>query len=296
MTRGIVLFAVNNSKINYVQLAVVASKFIKHNMPGTDICLISDTASIQYWESSTGDQLSCHFTFVKKIPETFQERFSNSRQYRDTRYYKVQDSFRNESRPLVYELSPFDETLLLDADYLIMSDSLSAVWGNSEDFMINERATNLLHGALAPAEIRLNPLGIKMYWATAIYFKKCERAALLFSLVEHIKDNWAFYKLTYSLEGGLYRNDFAFSIALHILNGLVETPTSVASLPDDCILTALDTDQFFKIHSPSEVSFFANDQNESWKFYVSRIKGVNVHCMNKISLMNNMDSILKVLA
>jgi hypothetical protein len=195
----------------------------------------------------------------------------------------------------VYDLSPFEETLLLDSDYLICNDSLKHVWGSVEEIMINRSAIGLNHQPLVGQEFRLNPFGIKMYWATAIYFKKGEKARTLFKLVDHIKDNWEFYKLTYDFGGNLFRNDFAFSIAIHILNGFVESDDYVVSLPDPSILTALDFDQFYKINSPSDLSFFMNDKAETWKFYTTRLKGLNVHCMNKISLINSMPRIMEVL-
>jgi hypothetical protein len=134
-----------------------------------------------------------------------------------------------------------------------------------------------------------------MYWATAIYFKKSEKAEQLFNLVEYIKQNWTFYKLTYDFPGSLFRNDYAFSIAIHILNGFVDTDEYFPSLPDDAILTSLDCDQFFKIKSSNEMVLFANDKKETWKFYASKIKGLNIHCMNKISLLNHADEIMEVL-
>jgi hypothetical protein len=295
MTRGVVLFGVNNTKIDYVQLCVMAAAFVKKNMPGTSVSLITDEPSYYAQESKGKWSLSDFFDNVVMVPSQFKENFSNARKYKDTRYYGIEAAFRNESRSLIYELTPYDETLLIDSDYLVCNNSLSAVWGSSEDVMINTNATGLLHNKLEGAEFRLNPFGIKMYWATVIYFKKNERAKLLFDLVEHIKENWDFYKLTYDFPGHLYRNDYAFSIAIHILNGFVESDEVVSPLPDDSIFTALDTDQFFKIRSPSDMSFFANDTKETWKFYATRIKGLNVHCMNKLSLLNNMDSIMEVL-
>ena len=296
MLKGIVLFGVNNSRVDYIQLAVMAAAFIKKNMPGTDICLITDIHSQRHHEGKKIYPLSKFFSNVVILSEDIKETFENKRAYRDTRYYHVDDKFRNETRSLVYDLSPFDETLLLDTDYLICNNVLSSVWGCDEDVMINRNAIGLLHDPLKSEEFRLNPFGIKMYWATAIYFKKGPKAELLFNLVQHIKENWDFYKLTYDFPGGLFRNDYAFSIAIHILNGFVESNDYVSSLPDDTILTGMDIDQFYGIHSPNELSMFINDKSETWKFYATRLKGLNVHCMNKLSLLNHMDTIMEVLA
>lgn len=293
--RGIVIFGVNNAKVDYIQLAVMAAAFIKKNMPGTNVCLVTDMHSKLYHDGKGRWFLNDYFSDIVILPEDTVEQFENSRAYKDTRYYSFKDRFRNESRTSAYDLSPYDETLLIDSDYLICNNSLSTVWGSVEEFAINKNAIGLFHEELTGAEFRLNPFGIKMYWATVIYFKKTEKAKTLFKLVDHIKDNWDFYKLTYDFPGSMFRNDYAFSIAIHIMNGMTEQDACVVSLPDPSILSALDTDQFFKIRSPSDMSFFVNDLKESWKFKVSRTKGLNVHCMNKLSLINNMENIMEVL-
>lgn len=294
MSHGIVLFGINNTAVNYVQLAVMAAAFIKNNMPNTNVCLITDKQSKEYYEQTSKWKLDDFFSHVLLVPEK-QQQFQNTRSYKDTRYYSTPSQFKNESRASVYDLSPFDETLLLDSDYLICNNVLSNVWGSSEEVLINRHAVGLMHNKLHSDEFRLNPFGIRMYWATAIYFRKGDKAEQLFKLVDHIKENWEYYKLTYDFPGNLFRNDYAFSIAIHILNGFIDSTDFFPPLPDDTILTALDTDQFFNISAKDDLSFFANDIKDTWKFYATRTKGLNVHCMNKLSLMNHMDKIMETL-
>ena len=43
----------------------------------------------------------------------------------------------NKSRGDVYSLSPYDENLVIDCDYFVMSNTLDQVWGSESDFMIN---------------------------------------------------------------------------------------------------------------------------------------------------------------
>lgn len=294
MSRGVVLFGINNSKVDYVQLAVMAAAFVRKNMPGIPIALITDQDSRDAQMGKDKWKLD-NIDRVIILPKSEQQ-FENKRTYRDTRYHGVESTFKNETRSSAYELSPFDETLLIDVDYLVCNDALNAVWGNDEDVMINRNATSLLHAPLSGNEYRLNDFGIRMYWATVVYFRKGAKAKLLFDLVDFIKENWQYYVMLYEIPGVLFRNDYAFSIAIHILNGFVDGNDSVAPLPVPSILTAMDTDQFFKIDSPTDLSLFANDPMENWKFYVTKLSGVNVHCMNKLSLLNNMDSIMEVLA
>lgn len=294
MSKGIVIFGINNAKVEYVQLAIICAAFIRKNMPGTNICLITDKESKAYQDGKAGLSTESFFDDIVIMPEETY-RFENKRRYRDTQYYGFDEHFKNEGRASVYDLSPYDETLLVDCDYLICNNVLSHVWGCSEDLMINKAAIDLSHSSLAGDEFRLNAFGIPMYWATIIYFRKGPKAKLLFSLVDHIKENWEFYKLTYDFPGTLFRNDYAFSIALHILNGFNEGNDFATDLPDPVILTAPDTDQFYGISSPTELHMFRQDKKDTWKFLGVKLKGLSVHCMNKLSLLNHTDAIMEVL-
>jgi hypothetical protein len=297
MSRGVVIFGINNAKIEYIQLAQIAAAFVKKNMPGVPVCVITDKDSTrQFIDKKTGSYTK-EFTdcFDDVVLTEHKSDFANERTYRDTRYHSVKDHFKNENRSSVYYLSPYDETLMIDCDYLVCNDSLNTVWGNVEEIMINKNAKTLMHGAMSSYEQRLNAFGIKMYWATVIYFRKGEKAKMLFDLVDHIRDNWEFYKLTYDFPGTLYRNDYAFSIALHILNGFVEDNFAV-DLPNDMILTATDYDQLYGITDAKTLHLFCNDISENWRFYCTKISGINVHCMNKISILNLRKQIMETLS
>ena len=295
--RGILLFAENNERIDYLRLAILCAKCIKNNMGSeTKVSVVTTKGS---WNnlSKVGTELEslAKTLFDKVIFTNNTYDIDNSRIYRDTQYHQVTAQFLNRSRSSAYELSPYDETILIDVDYFVLNGSLNHVWGSNEDFIINKSAKTLLHKPLTGPEFRLNPFGIRMYWATVIYFKKSEKARLIFDLVSHIKEAWNYYRHVYDFPGGLYRNDFSFSIALHMLNGFVDDDSFVKSFSDPEILTAIDTDQLISFDDKNTIRFYANDPVENWKFYVSKIRGVNVHCLNKISILNNFDKILEVL-
>lgn len=298
--RGILLFGIGIGDIDYSKLAIMCAAFIKKNMPHIPICLVSDAPTIARFvvpskdedaPTDYSDELTKWFDDIIVIDQP--QHFENIRAYKDTRYFSVNQQFKNESRSSAYDLSPYQETLLMDCDYLVCNDTLNSVWGSDDDVMMNHKAVGLLHQPLEDEEIRLSPFGIKMYWATIVYFKKCENAKLLFDLVQHIKENWDFYKLVYEFPGTLFRNDYAFSIAIHMLNGF-SNENFVTDLPLPVIFSALDTDQFAGISSPTTLHFFANNTEENWKFVLSKTEGLNVHCMNKISLMHNVEQIMEI--
>lgn len=287
MSRGVVMFGMNNARVDYVQLGIMNLSFIRKNWPSTKVCLITDEASAKDRDLSMFDDVV--------VREESLARFENRRAYRDTQYYSIDAQFKNETRSSVYDLSPYDETILIDSDYLILSDSLKHCWGSEEEILITKHACDLFHSPLASSEQRLNDYGIPMYWATCVYFRKGEKAKRLFDLIDHIKDNWEFYKLTYEFPSALFRNDYAFSIAIHILSGMVEPSNYVAELPDKCLYTSMDCDQFYGISSPSTIHMFHQDRNETWKYYGVKVDGINVHVMNKLSLINNMKEIMETL-
>lgn len=291
--RGILIFAINNKKIDYLKLAYITSLLAIKNLGDVKISIVTDNYSKGWYYK---DNIKKYDAIIDKIITIDDSRDggTNNRVYRDTNYYSISTNFNNMSRSDAYDLSPYDETLLIDVDYLILSDVLNKVWGNVEDLLINCSANNLMHEQLTGPEFRLNDYGIKMYWATIIYFRKSERVKLLFDFVKHIKEHWDFYKLVYEFPGGLYRNDYAFSIAIHVLNGFLENE-EVKSLPDKTIFTLIDKDQLLEIINKKEIKAFINDQKENWKFYISKIRGVDVHCMNKLSLLSKFDNIIKII-
>lgn len=298
--RGVLLFAENNEKINYLKLAILSATCVKNNMGSdTKVSVITNDYSLGWLNEKERATLKRLFDKVIVIDNSMAfdlDKAENVRLYRDTQYYSIKSQFLNKSRSSAYELSPYDETLLVDVDYFVLNNSLNTLWGGIEDFAINKSANSLLHAPLDGPEFRLNPFGIRMYWATVIYFKKCEKSKLIFDLVEHIKETWDYYRHVYDFPAGLYRNDFAFSIALHMLNGFIDDDDFVKSLPDPAILTATDRDQMINFEDKKTISFLANDPRETYKYYVSKVRGVNVHCLNKLSILNKFDSILETLS
>lgn len=289
MSKGIVLFGINNTKINYVRLAEICAMFIHKNMPGTNVSLVTVPSSLEH---ASNKSLFDKIIFINEMKI---DKFENKRKYLDTQYHSVVSNFRNESRSSVYDISPYDETILLDSDYLVCSQLLNNCWGNVEDLMINRDAISMKQEALTGDEFRVSPFGIKMFWATIIYFKKSEKGKLLFDLVEHIKENWIFYKMTYNFPGELFRNDYAFSIALHILNGLNDGHSIAKQLPNPRILTATDRDRLISVNSPTSLTFLIQDKYDVWKYNVTKTDGLDVHCMNKLSMLNNYDKIKEIL-
>jgi hypothetical protein len=176
-----VLFAFNTDTVNYELIAERASRLITRtlNLPVTIIT-----------EMST--------------PQT------NIRQG-----YAHGTQWFNGDRYRAYELSPYDETLLLDSDYLILDNALLTILDSVNDYIIMTNNQNTQQSITG----NMGTLSLNYVWATAIAFKKTQKSKLLFDLVGRIQRNYSYYIKLYNLREQNFRNDYAFAIADNILNG-----------------------------------------------------------------------------
>jgi hypothetical protein len=196
MTRGVILFAFNSPKYNYYEMAKYTAKRIEHflNLPVT---LVTDDDSMPAGEYQFWDKV------VKITPD--------------------KDNFRdwgqwiNKGRYMAYDLSPYDETLLLDVDYVVNSDKLLKIFDFYDDFCCHNRTEYLMLPG-APQEL-LSAYSYETLWATVVAFKKTDRAKQIFDSLRMVQENYDHYANIHSFVGGVFRNDYALTLALKIVNG-----------------------------------------------------------------------------
>jgi hypothetical protein len=215
MTTGALIFARNNEKIDYVSMAKWSARNIQRHL-GIPTHIVTD-------ESEPGNNAR-HFTDVGHV------------------------TWHNLSRMDAYQASPWDQTLLLDADYVVASDQLKALLDSNQDFLAHRLAydvtgMNTFEG--------LNYFGdnrMPMWWATVIMFRRGNHARLIFESMRMIRDNWTHYRNLYKNSKATYRNDHALSIALGMVNGHTldhaGIPWGLASLTPDHQLTQIDQDRY----------------------------------------------------
>jgi len=136
----------------------------------------------------------------------------------------------------------------------------------------------------------IDNFSIPMYWATVVYFRKSNFAENLFTLVSHIKYNYKYYYYLYNCSGNLFRNDFAFSMALHILNGSVAF--DVPSLPIDYLNNSFDLDDIFRVNSHNDVIMYCADAERITNHLLSRFTNTDLHIMNKKAIGRFIDDFL----
>jgi hypothetical protein len=133
---------------------------------------------------------------------------------------------------------------------------------------------------------RIVDTGIDFYWATCVFFRKSTESRLFFDLTKHIQENWNHYRITYGITTSLFRNDFVFSIAAHMLNGF-SSNNYVSKFPGTLFFTT-DRDHILSLDETTAIFLFT-DINNSTNTAAARVEKSNVHIMNKY----NFDRIIK---
>lgn len=194
-SKGIVVFAFNSATVDYVALADQTSR-LTHKTLGLPITLITDL------------EATPKFNYDKVI--RLESKDGNTRT--DLNGKTVE--WRNFGRYIAYDLSPYDETILLDGDYLVLDDSLLKLFEQDFDYQ-------LMHNNRSPAGPSYQLMGsysLPFVWATVVLFRKTEKAKQYFDLISRIQTNYPYYMTLFN-GNGTYRNDYAFAIANIILNG-----------------------------------------------------------------------------
>ena len=277
--RGIIMFAHNNAEIDYFRLAVVNSFLIQRHLSVKNITVVTDPASLDYAEKSLGKAtIKKAINNIIVVEKDKEFKLSNTRIYKDTSHTAKPLSFYNVNRCDAYDLSPYEETILLDVDYLILSDTLNQCWGHNEELMMNWRYQDIMYERKDPTLNRLNDFSVTMYWATVVYFRKTPYVESFFNCVKHVKNNPQYYKDLYKWNGTLYRNDYSFSIAAHMMSGFQDR--GIPQLPTTLYKT-FDTDDVHSAVSDNTLIMYLEKPRSPGDFMLTKWSGVDLHVMNK---------------
>ena len=288
LPRGYVMFAHNNPSIDYGTLALCNALLIKKNLQENAVALVTDQGTIGWIEQQYTDEI-IRRAFDRIIIDEPNDSEAGSRRFHDTRYTNFVDSYKNTNRPNVFDISPFEETVMIDSDYLMLDDSMDLVWGNMEDFMCNRKTADLDHRINNFGfNNRFNDMSIPLFWATALYFRKTEKSKLIFQMMNFVKENYAYYQYLYQFShSGYFRNDYALSIALHLLNNLMEYG-SVKPLPVDHLLFSMEEDE---LHAFRDGACIITTEAKQGDFHLHKVSR-NVHMMNKRAILRNSTEIM----
>ena len=240
MTVGALIFATNNDQIDYVSMANWSAKNIERHL-GIPTTIVTS--------KPTGNNRR-HFTDVGSV------------------------IWHNLNRMDAYTLSPYDQTLVLDADYVVASDQLKILLACPQNFLCHRWAYDVTGENDFSG---LNYFGrnrMPMWWATVMMFRRSRETELIFGMMQMIRDNWTHYRNLYGNTVETYRNDHALSIALNTVNGHQQNipgiPWKLASLVPDHALSQIAQDEY-------RVEFTSSENRRRW----ISLKNFDFHAMGK---------------
>lgn len=273
MTTGALIFAFDTEHTRYLHMAAWCAERVKHwlNIP---VAVVTNNPEAE--QESVFDRV----IYADPLGE-------NSRWFGDLEQHVP---WHNSNRVDAYTVTPWDQTLVLDADFVVNSDRLGLVLDCPHKFMCFRSAYNLAR----PDEKFLDSFGtyrFPMYWATVMMFRKSNTAQYIFDAMQMVRENWQHYRDLYHIAQPTYRNDYALSIALGIVSGQtmkVDTiPWGMPSAVPENTLTCMEDDLFEITYNdaqgkPKQVSFFGVDFHAMGK----RDLGVIVETHRRARLSN----------
>lgn len=258
MKTGALIFAFNNKHVDYVSMATWSAKRI-HRHLRIPVCLVTDQDTVH---SDTFD----HVVHLE----------SSDTQMRHFSDFKAHAVWHNSSRVTAYDLTPWDQTLVLDADYVVASNQLASLFDTGFDFMSHNKAIDASGNLSFEDNNRFGQVKMPMLWATVMLFKKNLTSKLIFDSMKMIKQNWDHYRNIYKITEKTYRNDFALSIACNMVQGhtlwSTDIPWNLLTVTPDSKLTQCNQDQF-------KVEYTDSQGRRKWLLLTQ-----DFHAMSKQSL------------
>jgi hypothetical protein len=254
MTAGVMIFAFDSDHISYTTLARnLARRIARHlDLP---VSVITDQSELQQ---------CTEFDHVI-MAESAQNGIRN------------QVPWKNLDRYRAYELSPYDQTLMLDADYLVCSDRLKILFDQDQDFLPMPRAFDVTSRRDYSDLNFFGRHNMPSAWATVMYWRRSRTAEMIFGMMRMIQHNWAHYRDLFGISERRFRNDYAVAIACNTIMGHLghwpAIPWPLANIESDCELNQLGPDSF---------SVGYHDQQGRSKHLI--LTGQDFHAMDKLCL------------
>ena len=249
MTTGVLMYCFDTPEVNYHKLAERCVEQVRLHL-GVEITIVTNI--------ETYKRMKPLGMINYKLVEN---QTSNSRSYRGQSI-----AWHNLERSLAYKHSPYDTTILMDCDYFVFTNNLLTYANTKYDFLLHNKVYDLTGENMIEGK---NESTVPIVWATVTIFRKSVFAEQVFNLIQHIQQHYAHYRNLYRIKYKNYRNDFAFAIALHQLNGFNShknfIPTPMAMLAHE--VDVLESDA-------NGIMFKHNDT-------VNYTSGQDVHIMHK---------------
>jgi len=265
-SHGFMIFAYNNEQHDYLKQAIfLADRITKYmDLPVT---IVTNKKTL-------GEQTTGYNVIITDSESKGSRRMDRNKKDTVGVWY-------NANRNDAYELTPYDETIVIDSDVVVCSPDLTWLFNNNVDsFLCYRDAFDVTNRGGLDGDDTFGQFKMPHFWATIIYFRKDASAKRIFENIAMIKEYWAFFKELYKFSTGLYRNDYAVSIALLMEYG--HRVDAVPSLYGKLFTATPDTE--IKISGNEIVVQFDKHENNTSVPKEILISAQDVHCLNKFSL------------
>ncbi len=212
-TRGILVLAQNSSTVDYVEQACLLAMSLKVTNPTTLISVVTN--------DSVPDEYA--HLFDKIIPIPFNDDATDK-------------SWKVENRWKLYHATPYDQTMVLDTDMLVLQD-ISSWW----DFLSNYKIFFTSKVFTYRGEVVTSNYYRKTFTANNLpnlysglhYFEKSEQALEFYKWLELVMQNWELFYGQYAKEHypGRLSVDVSAAIVAKILDCDNEITNKYVSVP-----------------------------------------------------------------
>jgi len=200
MSRGYLILAQNTKKDDYIRLAYALALSIKNTQSTVNRVAIATTDNIpeKYQEV---------FDHIMDVPWTDQAVYSK---------WKIENKWK------YYYMTPFDETVILDADMLFPND-ISHWWDilAQKEIWITDKPQTFKGELITSKKYResFESNNLPNVYTAFMYFKKTKLTAELFKMVELIFENWErfFYEYMDETRPKNLSGDVAYALAIRLL-------------------------------------------------------------------------------
>jgi hypothetical protein len=281
MTSGALIFAHNNASVDYVKMAVFSGNRVKQFL---DIPVSIATDSKDWLLKMYPDHPFDHIIDITTESTNHKLFYDGSLDFKSLEW-------KNLSRFRAFDITPYDKTIVLDSDYILNSSILKLAIDRDTPFQIYRKSMDLSNWRDTSSFERLNSYSIPFYWATVFVFEKSVITQAFFDLVLYVKTNWLYFRMLYGIEPTTFRNDYAFSIAIHLMNAKIEGGFAV-ELPGT-LSYILDRDILVE-HKGTAMKFLVEKHGHKGEYLAAKTHDLDMHVMNKASLTRIIDGGLGV--
>ena len=200
MSRGYLILAQNTSKDDYIRLAYALALSIKGTQSTVSKVAIATNDIVE-------EKYKKAFDYILNIPWT--DHAADSQ-------WKIENKWK------YYYMTPFEETVILDADMIFPVD-ISSWWDilSKQDVWITDKPQTFRGELITSTKYRpsFESNRLPNVYTAFMYFKKCELAAELFKMVELIFENRErfFYEFMDETRPQHLSGDVAYALAIRIL-------------------------------------------------------------------------------